>query len=199
MPKTKRSERQKPKNCCKKAAARGDKFCKQCGTTMAGSAKSKSTATPSQEAKETDSKKRSAPAKPCLPLVGPNKPKTARKCGCGSELNDETNFCPMCGTRIGEPKSSFRLIRLGGALLGIDLPETDFSIGKSPDCDLAIDDDEFLSRKHAQFTQSDGMLFVEDMNSSNGTFLRVRRPIVVEHGDEIVLGTTVFRVEQVEA
>ena len=40
------------------------------------------------------------------------------------------------------------------------------------------------------------MVFLEDLGSSNGTFLRVRRSIALEVGDEIAIGRNVFRLEQ---
>jgi len=72
----------------------------------------------------------------------------------------------------------------------------EFTIGKSPESGLALQDD-YVSRRHARLTASNGMLFLEDLGSSNGTFLRVRRPIVLEAGDEILIGSTVLKVEDI--
>ena len=38
---------------------------------------------------------------------------------------------------------------------------------------------------------------LEDAGSSNGTYLRVNRPIVLQTGDEIVIGTKVLQFEQI--
>ena len=68
-------------------------------------------------------------------------------------------------------------------------------IGKACECDVTILEDNFVSRCHARLFRSNGELLVQDLNSSNGTCLRIRRPIAVEPGDEIIVGKSVFRVE----
>jgi pSer/pThr/pTyr-binding forkhead associated (FHA) protein len=72
----------------------------------------------------------------------------------------------------------------------------ELSIGKAADCNMVIADDDYVSRRHARLVKSDGMVFLEDLGSSNGTFLRVRRPIVLEPGDEIVVGTCSLRFDE---
>ena len=68
-------------------------------------------------------------------------------------------------------------------------------IGKACECDVTILEDNFVSRRHARLFRSNGKLLAEDLDSSNGTCLRIRRPIVVEPGDELIVGKSVFRVE----
>lgn len=69
-----------------------------------------------------------------------------------------------------------------------------FTIGKSGECDIALTADPYISRRHASLVLQDGAVQVEDLGSSNGTFLRLARPIRLEPGDEIVVGTTSFRL-----
>ncbi|MBK8270294.1 MAG: FHA domain-containing protein [Planctomycetes bacterium] len=68
-------------------------------------------------------------------------------------------------------------------------------IGKDADCNVVISDDEFVSRRHARLRLEDGLVFLEDLGSSNGTLLRIRRPIIIEAGDEILIGTRMMRLE----
>ena len=78
----------------------------------------------------------------------------------------------------------------------VELGDRGLTVGKAPDCDLAVQDDEYLSRRHARIYQSDGVVYLEDLGSANGTYVRVRRPIVLEAGDEILVGTSVLRFEE---
>jgi pSer/pThr/pTyr-binding forkhead associated (FHA) protein len=72
----------------------------------------------------------------------------------------------------------------------------ELTIGKAPDCDLVVTDDEYLSRRHVRLIRSEGKVVLEDLGSANGTFLRVRRPVALEPGDEILVGTSLFTLEK---
>lgn len=65
-------------------------------------------------------------------------------------------------------------------------------VGRSSECDLLVLDPE-VSRKHARFDAQNGVVYVSDVGSSNGTFLNERRldeAIEVRPGDIIDVGTT---------
>jgi pSer/pThr/pTyr-binding forkhead associated (FHA) protein len=65
-------------------------------------------------------------------------------------------------------------------------------LGRSSECDLLVLDPE-VSRKHARFDAQNGVVYVSDVGSSNGTFLNERRldeAIEVRSGDIIDVGTT---------
>lgn len=72
--------------------------------------------------------------------------------------------------------------------------------GIFPDVDLDSDDPEAkVSRRHARITRRDGQYFIEDLGSTNGTFInRGRRLLpgdrqVLRDGDEIIVGKTFLR------
>ena len=74
------------------------------------------------------------------------------------------------------------------------------SIGRGNDSALVLADPE-VSRRHARFELRDGIIFLRDLESSNGTFLngsRVTTPIEVRVGDEIDLGTTRLTIEDLK-
>ncbi|MEM9303230.1 MAG: FHA domain-containing protein [Pseudomonadota bacterium] len=69
-------------------------------------------------------------------------------------------------------------------------------IGRQSDCDVCLPSDE-VSRRHAQITLTSEGLFVEDLDSANGTFVngrRVKRE-KIEPGDELKLDTVRFLVQ----
>ena len=61
------------------------------------------------------------------------------------------------------------------------------TVGRAADCDVCIDDTK-ISRLHAVITVHDGEVAVEDMNSTNGTWVndeRIGRPTGVKDGDNL--------------
>jgi len=80
--------------------------------------------------------------------------------------------------------------------VSIPLANGELTIGQLPSCDLVLDD-AYVSRQHVRLTRSDGKLLVEDLGSSNGTFLKLRRSTALEVGDEILVGTQVLRIDAV--
>ena len=88
---------------------------------------------------------------------------------------------------------------MSGPLAGqtIDV-ETEIVIGRE-DTDLTIDDVE-LSRRHAVVRRHASRLQVEDLGSTNGTYVdgtRIEEPTILGGGAEIQLGTTKLVVEGV--
>ena len=79
----------------------------------------------------------------------------------------------------------------------------DADSGIFPDVDLDADDPEAkVSRRHARITRRAGNYFIEDLGSTNGTFVNRGRRLVpgdrlpLKDGDEIIIGKTFlhFRV-----
>ena len=67
-------------------------------------------------------------------------------------------------------------------------------IGRSEDCDITIDDTR-VSRRHARITRRGDDFFLEDLGSSNGTFIREEqltphRSKELIDGDDIRVGST---------
>ena len=61
--------------------------------------------------------------------------------------------------------------------------------------DISFPDDPFLSPAHARFTSQDGRLFVQDLESVNGVFVRIRQPTVLRDGDHLLVGEELLRVD----
>ena len=70
------------------------------------------------------------------------------------------------------------------------------AIGRQ-DADLVLEDPE-VSRRHAVLRRSGGSVVVEDLDSTNGTFVngeRIHSPIRVGPGDEVRVGRTTLEIE----
>ena len=66
------------------------------------------------------------------------------------------------------------------------------TIGRGSDCQIKLDDD-YSSTRHARIFLSEGQWWVEDLGSTNGTYLdgqRLTRPLQAEIGGSIRIGRT---------
>ena len=83
------------------------------------------------------------------------------------------------------------VVRSGGGRTGEQFPleRMQTTIGRSPDCDIFLDD-VTVSRRHAIVGKGDGSFTIEDLGSLNGTFLNRRRieRADLETGDEVQIG-----------
>jgi len=61
--------------------------------------------------------------------------------------------------------------------------------------DIIFTDDEFMSRRHAVFRRRGERCILEDLGSSNGTFLRLDGPTLATDGDYFRVGDHMFRFE----
>ena len=56
--------------------------------------------------------------------------------------------------------------------------------------DLTFPDDVFMSGEHARFEPKDDSLQIVDLTSSNGTWVRLTEPHVLENGSQLLVGRT---------
>ena len=77
--------------------------------------------------------------------------------------------------------------------------------GIFPDVDLDSDDPEAkVSRRHARITMNDGKYYLEDLGSTNGTFVNRGKRLPtgtrqqLNDGDEIIVGKTFLRFQLVK-
>lgn len=74
------------------------------------------------------------------------------------------------------------------------LSRPDLVLGRE-EGDLTFPDDEFMSRRHAAVRRGATHPKLEDLNSSNGTFIRIRADHELKSGDLLRLGDQLLRVE----
>jgi len=82
-----------------------------------------------------------------------------------------------------------------GRRLTIAEPTT---VGRGPGSALRLDDDDYVSSRHAQITPGEGGVWIEDLGSTNGTFVNgapVTTARLAGAGDMIRIGETQLRVE----
>ena len=97
-------------------------------------------------------------------------------------------------------------VLIRGAEVGIKVPAELIArprgvvVGRSAiDSDFVIDSPE-LSRSHIRLSEKDGILYIEDLGSANGTILNgLKLPpanlVALHHGDELELAVSIFSVE----
>lgn len=62
--------------------------------------------------------------------------------------------------------------------------------------DIVFTTDPFMSRRHASFTRErDGSFTLNDLGSSNGTYLAIRDEVALADGDHVRVGQHLFRLE----
>ncbi len=71
-------------------------------------------------------------------------------------------------------------------------------MGRAPECELLLDDT-YVSQEHARMFGKNGSWYVEDLGSTNGTFVndqKLAAPAMVQPGDRIRVGTTVVELRR---
>lgn len=63
--------------------------------------------------------------------------------------------------------------------------------------DIRLPNDPYVSARHARIRRRDGRFSIQDLDSVNGVFLRIRRPEPVQSGDLLLVGLEVLRFEAV--
>jgi pSer/pThr/pTyr-binding forkhead associated (FHA) protein len=106
---------------------------------------------------------------------------------------------PVKPTRAGRGSPRI-LVVTAGALKGttLDLAQQQITLGRANDATLVLNDD-YASSRHARIFPQDGQWIVEDLGSTNGTYLdrqKVTRPMPVPVGVPIRIGKTVLELRR---
>ncbi|HEX8001485.1 MAG TPA: FHA domain-containing protein [Mycobacteriales bacterium] len=129
-----------------------------------------------------------------LDVYGPRVPKAARAATRREQAPPPPKPKPVKG------KLPRHLVITAGSLQGqtIDLADAPVTIGRSPDSTLVLTDD-YASSHHARLVPKDGQWLVEDLGSTNGTYLdktKVTRPMPVPPGAKVRIGKTVLELRR---
>ena len=106
---------------------------------------------------------------------------------------------PQRAPRQGR-KAPQRLLVTAGPLTGtaIGLTNQQITIGRANDATVVLDDD-YASSRHARLFPQNGQWIVEDLGSTNGTYLdrqKVTQPTPVPAGVPIRIGKTVLELRR---
>ena len=97
----------------------------------------------------------------------------------------------------GTPR--FLVVTEGGLTgVSVDLTDQQITLGRANDATLVLNDD-YASSRHARIFPQDGQWIVEDLGSTNGTYLdrqKVTRPTPVPVGVPIRIGKTVLELRR---
>jgi pSer/pThr/pTyr-binding forkhead associated (FHA) protein len=99
------------------------------------------------------------------------------------------------GSPAREPWGRLLQIMPSGAVRDVRTLEGTAVILGREEGDLVFAHDEFLSRRHAALKWRDGQCVLEDLRSSNGTYLRLRGPASLGRVEYLRIGNQLFRFE----
>jgi len=68
------------------------------------------------------------------------------------------------------------------------------TIGRE-DCDINFYQDPYISHYHSRLEERGGQFILTDLDSRNGTFLRIAEQAALQRGDHLFMGRQLFRVE----
>lgn len=106
---------------------------------------------------------------------------------------------PAKPAKPGRGTPRFLVVTEGGlAGQSIDLVDQQITMGRADDATLVLNDD-YASTHHARIFPQDGQWLVEDLGSTNGTYLdrhKVIRPTLVPVGVPIRIGKTVLELRR---
>jgi pSer/pThr/pTyr-binding forkhead associated (FHA) protein len=93
-----------------------------------------------------------------------------------------------------------KLVVIEGPLIGTIVPlgNIQITVGRAPDSTLVIDDD-YASSRHARIYPSEGSWVVEDLGSTNGTWIdrtRITSPTVLPVGAPLRVGRTTLQIQR---
>jgi pSer/pThr/pTyr-binding forkhead associated (FHA) protein len=120
-----------------------------------------------------------------LEVTGPRRPPTPEKATRPAAVGKSTGALRL---RVVEPADT----------QGQIYPVTDeMTVGRAPGCGVVLADDTYVSQLHARIYAQNGEMFVEDLGSTNGTYVNQQRlsgSTKLRKGDRLQIGTTVMEV-----
>jgi hypothetical protein len=103
----------------------------------------------------------------------------------------------------GTARSRLALRFISGKYQGGEFPIEDdrpIVVGRSSDLDMVLVE-EMVSRKHARIELKDGKIHIEDLGSTNGTFVNGERIVKgsLKEGDRVLIGSNILKVVPITA
>lgn len=195
---------------CQSANLESSRFCDECGTRLAAAAESLAARRVDPQVTEPAAyvPPQQHPVSHSNPVARPVSVTSVGVPAMGMEVETRISMQAMNGAsgvahaalvieRGDVPGTEFKLVN-DESTIG----RWDADNGIFPDVDLdAHDSDAKVSRRHARIVRSSGSYFIEDLGSTNGTYVnRGRRllpgnPQAIADGDEVIVGKTFLRFQ----
>lgn len=132
------------------------------------------------------------------PSCGEPNPRSSKFCGrCGHQLEHSESVAPeRPRAAIERPVALISINEDGSDGARVDLELADTIIGRAGD--VRFPTDAFLSPKHARLSTEGGRVYVEDLFSLNGTYVKLHDEVRLSPGDTFLMGRQVLRFEKFE-
>jgi len=106
------------------------------------------------------------------------------------------------GGEGGQDAAQWALRFISGKYQGGEFPlrpNREIIIGRSSDLDMVLVED-MVSRKHAKITTDENVVSIQDLGSTNGTFVNGEkvRKAELKDGDRILIGTSIIKIVYVD-
>ena len=133
-----------------------------------------------------------------LDVYGPRVPKASRAPAARPAPQPAPAKPPRQKPQKG--KMPRHLVITAGSLAGqtVELDNAPVTIGRAPESTLVLTDD-YASSHHARLVPRDGQWLIEDLGSTNGTYLdktKVTGPTPVPPGSKVRIGKTVLELRR---
>jgi pSer/pThr/pTyr-binding forkhead associated (FHA) protein len=181
---------------CGTGSPDGSRYCDECGAALWLAGKSGELSAPEAHGNGSDGRRKDSPAAVAQAAGKAN----------SSMISEQQNSAPL-SVPGGRVHATLVIERGSSAGKQFPLSNHEANIGRwdadggvFPDVDLDSDDPEAkVSRRHARISLRDGQYQIEDLGSTNGTFINRghrlapgdRQPL--KDGDEIIVGKTFLR------
>jgi pSer/pThr/pTyr-binding forkhead associated (FHA) protein len=106
---------------------------------------------------------------------------------------------PAPGSAPGSPELVVEDSEILAPQTRFELKDGQTTVGRSSQSSIVLKSDDYASGQHAQLTRHGGLLYVEDLGSTNGTFVNGRKTVgatPMRAGDTVRIGSTTFRYEE---
>ncbi len=183
-------------HCGKENSAAG-RYCRACGGDLLASSGPRRVATARSPSPPLGYA--STPGSPCP--------------SCRAMVPEGFAFCGSCGAQA-DPGSRTMVFHSNGPkgaprarLVGIEADGSDGAVWPIDDAEafagrtagpVVLADDEYVSPRHCRFFFQGSRFHVQDLESTNGVYRRVRGAAALQPGDQLRLGRQLLRIEPME-
>ena len=128
-------------------------------------------------------------------MFGARVPEAVRGAEARKDKRDKRDKAPK--VRRGSPS---HVIVTEGSNVGerAELAQAPILIGRGTDAQIRLDDD-YVSTRHARIAASGDQWFVEDLGSTNGTYIgtvRITQPTTITLGTQVRVGKTIIELRK---